>query len=241
MSPRSIIEFDRAGEVLDGLAEPAPLELDILGDQARDHDARLVQHHMAERHTFGDRQSGEPRRDFAPSLGADLLAHESTRSDHLSKHHGGGLQGLDLLVAILPLGAILHREHADRVAAAQDRHADKGVIDLLAGFGTVGEGRVMLSIGELQRLGLLRDQADQSFARFQMGIVDGPGIEAFGGEQLERAVAAAQIERAHLGHHVRGDQHHHFVEPHLRALALGHHLAQAAQQLPWGANRDRHR
>ena len=47
---------DRAGEILDGLAEPAALELDILGDQARDHDARLVQHHMAERHAFRDWQ-----------------------------------------------------------------------------------------------------------------------------------------------------------------------------------------
>ena len=182
---------DRAGEILDGLAEPAPLELDVLGDQARDHDARLVQHDMAERHAFRDGQAGEPRREFAAGLGADLVAHEPARGDHLGEHHGGGLQRLDLLVAILTLGAVLHREHADCVAAAQDRHADEGVIDLLAGLRPVGEGRMVLGVGELHRLGLLRDQADQSLARLQMGVVDRLGIEAFGGEQLERAVAAA--------------------------------------------------
>ena len=99
----------------------------------------------------------------------------------------------------------------------------------------------MLRVGELHRLGLLGDQADQALAGLQMRVVHGLGVEAFGGEQLERAVAAAQIDRAHLGHHVRGDQHHDLVEARLRALALGHDLAQAAQQLSRGANRDRHR
>ena len=167
---------DLAGELLDGLGEPAPLQLDILGDQARDHDARLVQHHMAERHAFGNGQSRESRRGFTSPLGADLLGDEPARGDHLGDHHGGGLQSLDFLVAIVPLGAVLHREHADRVAAAQDRHAEEGVIDLLAGLGAVGEGRVMLGVGELHRLGLLGDQADQALARLQMRVVDGPGF-----------------------------------------------------------------
>ena len=231
---------DRAGEVLDRLGEPPPLELDVLGDQARDHDARLVQHHMAERHAFGNGKPGEPRRNLAAPLRADLFGHQPAGGDHLGEHHGRGLQRLDLLVAILPLGAVLHREHADGVAAAQDRHADEGVIDLLAGLGPIGEGRVMLGVGELHRLGLLGDQADQALAGLQMRVVDGLGVEALGGEQLERAVAALQIERAHLGDHVRGDQHHDLVEARLRALALRHHLAQAAQQLSRGANRDRH-
>jgi hypothetical protein len=232
---------DRAGQILDGLAKPAPLELDVLGDQARNDDAGLVQHHMAERHAFRNGQPGEPRGDLAPRLGADFVGDQAARRDHFRKHHGGGLQGLDLLVAILPLGTVLHREHADCVAAAQDRHADEGMIDLLARLRAVGEGGVMLGVRELHRLGLLGDQADQAFAGLQMGVVDGAGIEAFSGEQFERAVAPAQIERAHLGHHVRGDQHHHLVEAHLGALALGHHLAQAAQHLSRGANRDSHR
>jgi hypothetical protein len=62
-----------------------------------------------------------------------------------------------------------------------------------------------------------------------MRVVHGLRPQAFGGEQLERAVAPAQVDRAHLGDHVRGDQHRHLVEAHLRALALRHHLAQAAE------------
>ena len=163
---------DHAGQLLDGLGEAPPLELDVLGDQAGDHDARLVQHHMAERHAFGDGEPGEARGELAARLGAHLLGDaEAARGDHLGEHHGGGLQGLDLLVAILALGAVLHRQHADGVAAAQDRHAAERVVDLLAGLGPVGEGRVMLGVGELHRLGLLGDQTDQTLARLQMRVV----------------------------------------------------------------------
>ena len=93
-----------------------------------------------------------------------------------------------------------------------------------------------LRVGELHRLSLLGDETDQALAAAEMRVVHGLRIEAFGGEQLERPVAPAQIERAHLRHHVGGDQHHHLVEARLRALALGHHLAQAAEQQSWGAN-----
>ena len=231
---------DRPGQILDGLGEAAPLELDILGDQPGDDDARLVQHDMAERHAFRDGKAAKPHGKIAAGFGADDVAHKSSRGDHLGEHHGRGLQRFDLLVAILTLGTVLHREHADCVAAAQNRHADEGVIDFLARLRPVGEGGMMLRVGELQRLGLLRDQADQTLTRLQMRIVDGLAVEAFGGEQLERAVAALQIQRAHFGHHVRGDQHHHLVEANLGALALGHHLAQASQQLSRGANSDGH-
>ena len=52
---------DGAGEILDGLAKPALFELDVLGDQPGDDDARLVQHHMAKRHAFGNGHPAEPR------------------------------------------------------------------------------------------------------------------------------------------------------------------------------------
>ena len=46
---------DHAGQLLDRLRQPAALELDVLGDQLGDDDARLVQHHVAERHALRDR------------------------------------------------------------------------------------------------------------------------------------------------------------------------------------------
>ena len=66
-----------AGQLLDGLGEPAPLELDILGDQLGDDDARLVQHHMAERHAFRDGHAAKPHGELAAGFGADVVAHQS--------------------------------------------------------------------------------------------------------------------------------------------------------------------
>ena len=83
---------DHAGELLDRLGEAAALELDVLGDQPGDDDARLVQHHMAERHAFGDGKPGEARGELAAGLGAHLLGDaEAARGDGLGEHHGGGL------------------------------------------------------------------------------------------------------------------------------------------------------
>ena len=66
---------DHAGELVDGLRQPPALELDVLGDQLGDHDARLVQHHMAERHAFGDGDAGEAGALLAACLLPALLAH----------------------------------------------------------------------------------------------------------------------------------------------------------------------
>ena len=200
-----------------------------------------MQHDMTERHALGDRRAAETRRTLGPFLRRQPVSDETARGDRLGKHHGGGLQGLDLLVAVLPLGAVLHREHADGAAAAQDRHADEGVIDFLPRLGAVGEGRMKLSVGQLHRLGRRAIRPTRPSPGLQMRVVDGDRVQAFRREQFERSVAAAQVERAHLGDHVRGDQHHDLVEARLHALARGHDLAQAAQQLPRGANRSSHK
>ncbi len=184
--------IDHPGQLLDGLAEPPPLELDILGNELGDDDARLVQHRMPERHALRQGDALELGRGLPARVGGGLAARaEPARGDHLGEHHGGGLQRLHLLVAIGAVGAVLHREHADGVTAAQDRHAQEGVVDLLARFRTIGEGRMGLRVGELHRLGLLRDQADETLAPLQMRVVDGLRVQTLGGEQLERPVAAA--------------------------------------------------
>ena len=73
---------------------------------------------------------------------------ELARGDHLGQHHRDGLERLDLLLGIDALGPVLHHQHAERLAAAQDRHAEEGVVDLLARLGLVGEGGVVLRVGQ---------------------------------------------------------------------------------------------
>ena len=87
--------------------------------------------------------SGMPRR----RLGAGLRQRgQFAGGDHLRQHHGGGLQRLDLFLDIGALGTVLYHQHAERVAGAQDRHAEEGVVDFFAGFGAVREGGVALRV-----------------------------------------------------------------------------------------------
>ena len=58
-----------AGELVDRLFQPAPLQLEVFGDQLGDDDARLVQHHVAERHAFGNHHALEDDILLALSLG----------------------------------------------------------------------------------------------------------------------------------------------------------------------------
>ena len=98
---------------------------------------------------------------------------------------------------------------------------------------------MLLRIGELHRLRLLGDEADKTLAAAKMGVVHRGGVQALGGKQLERSIAAAEVNRTHLGDHVGGDQHRHLIEACFSALALGHDLAQAPQQQSRGAHRAR--
>ena len=165
---------------------------------------------------------------------------ELARGDHLGEHHRGGLQRLLFLLGIGAPRPVLHHQHAERVAGAQHRHAEEGVVDLFAGLRPVGEGRVVLGLREVDRVGLAGDQADQAFVRAQHGLVDGLLVEAFGGVQLERAVHAQHVDGADLRHHVGGDQHHDLVQAFLRADLLRHHLAKPAQQHARTAERATH-
>ena len=165
---------------------------------------------------------------------------ELARGDHLGEHHRGGLQRLLFLLGIGAPRPVLHHQHAERVAGAQHRHAEEGVVDLLAGLRPVGEGRMVLGFRQVDRVGLAGDQADQAFVRAQHGLVDRLLVEAFGGVQLERAVHAQHVDGADLRHHVGGDQHHDLVQAFLRADLLRHHLAKPAQQHARTAERATH-
>jgi hypothetical protein len=99
---------------------------------------------------------------------------------------------------------------------------------------------VGLRLGEIDRVGLARHQADQALVLAQHGLVDRLGLEALGGVKLERAVDAQHVDRADLGHHVGGNQHDDLVQAFLRADRFRHHLTEPAQQHARTAERARH-
>ena len=152
----------------------------------------------------------------------------------LRQHHGGGLQRLDVVVGVFARRLVLDREHAQHVAAAQDRHGEEGVVDLLARFRPIGESRVVLRLRLIDRHSELGAAPDQTFAPLHECVVHRRRIEPLGCEQLEAAVLAPQIDGAHLGHHQAGDLAHDLVEPALAVAGLGHDLAQAPQHGPQG-------
>ena len=226
---------------LDRRLQPCDLGLDILGDQGLHHDARLVQHHMAEADAVGEHDAA--RADGAACRGSGIgrQSLQLARGDHLREHHRGGLERLDLLVGIDAVGLVLDGEHAERVAGAQQRHAEEGVIGLLARLRTVGEGRVRLRVGERERLGRLRDQADEAFVGAHAREMHRLAVQAFGGEQFEGVVVAQHVDRADLGDDVGGDDHDDAVQARLGADRLRHSLAEAAQQQARASGRSGHR
>ena len=87
--------------------------------------------------------------------------------DHLRQHHRDRLQRLDLDVLVAARLGVLDGEHADRAFEPDDRHAGKAVESLLAGFGPVGEGRVLGGLGEVEDPAFGGDGPDEAFAHPQ--------------------------------------------------------------------------
>ena len=114
--------------------------------------------------------------------------------------------------------------------ALQHRNAEEGIVDLLARFRQVGEGRVLLRVGQVERAGAGRDRADKALAEPQLRQVDRTRVQTFGGVEFEHRIGAQHVERADLGHHVLGDVVHDAVEPLLRLERLRHQLAEPFQQ-----------
>ena len=233
---------DLVAQGLHSVFETAALGLGVLGDDLLDDDARLVQHDMAEPDAIRDRRALHGDR----ALQRRLVARQRDRlqlagCDHLREQHGGRLERLDLLVGVDAPRAVLDDEHAERVAAAQDRHAQEGMVDFFARLRLVGEGRVGLGVGERERLGGCGDEADEALGRAHGSEVHRLSVQALGGVEFEAAVAPHDIDRADLGDHVGGDMDHDLVEARLRAHRLRHDFAEPAQQKARSAECAAHR
>ncbi|GJE61794.1 hypothetical protein MPOCJGCO_3920 [Methylobacterium trifolii] len=227
--------------MLDGRLQPLDLAPDVLGDETLHLDARLVQHDVAEADAVGQRHAAGADRAAGGGAGIRGEALELARGDHLREHHRGGLEGLDLLLGIDPVGHVLDGEDAQRVAGPQKGHAEEGVEGVLPRLRPVGEGRVGLGVGQRERLGRLRDQADEALVGAHAREVDRLAVEAFGREQFEGVVVAQDVDRADLGDDVGGDQDDDTVEARLGADRLRHRFAEAAQQQARASGRSRHR
>jgi len=126
-------------------------------------------------------------------------------------------------------------------SAPQDRHTEKGVVDLFTGFRSIREGRMGSRICQIQGFCLLRNAADKTLASRQVGLVDGIRIESFGRCQFHCPITAADIDRADFRDHIGCNLHDDLVEAPLGALGLRHNLSEAAQENPGRAERDSHR
>ena len=165
-----------------------------------------------------------------------VLGQQFARRHRFGQDHGDGLDVLDLFLVIAPLGAVLDDQDADGPSAAQQGGAQEGVIGVFAGFRAVGEGRVRRRVRQADRLGHARHLAHQPLAGAQSGGVHGLGVQALGGEQLQLARGAAQIDGADLGDHRAGDDANDHVQPVLRRRGAragpAQSLADLAQEDP---------
>ena len=141
---------DRGAHAEHRVLEPGQFGLRIVGDEVLHHDARIVQHDIAEADAVVEARALEPdgasRRRRRSGRGRRL---QIGRGDGLGQHHRGRLQRLDLILGVEAARAVLHDENAEHIAEAQNRHAEEGLIDLLAGFRLVGEGRMRPGVGEV--------------------------------------------------------------------------------------------
>ena len=216
----------------DGVAQPPLLGIDILGDDMADHDVRLVQQRRSHRQARIEAQPAEPHRQrgaaaaFRHLVRVDQLA----AGDQLRDDHRDRLQGLDLVLGILPPRPVLYDEDPEHALAAQHRHAHQRMVDLLAGFGAIGEIGVGLRVGQRQRARGGGDPPDETLADPEPGAMHRLGAQPLGREQFEHLAGPHHIGRADLGDHFGGDDADDLVEPFLGRARAGHDAAQTAQQ-----------
>ena len=197
-----------------------------------DHDVRLVQERRSHRQARIEAEPAEPHRQRGAAAAFRHLVrvHQLAAGDQLGDDHRDRLQGLDLVLGVLPPRPVLHDEDPEHALAAQHRHAHQRMVDLLAGFGAIGEIGVGLRIGQRQRARGGRDPPDETLADPQPGAMHRLGAQPLGREQFEHLAGPHHIGRADLGDHFGGDDADDLVEPFLGRARAGHDAAQAAQQ-----------
>jgi len=219
---------ERRLELVHRIVEPPELGRRIVGHELGDDDARLVQHHVPERDAVRDRLARDDARQRPRQLDRRSDAGDRARDEMLGDDHRRRLHHLDVLVGVLLDRPVLHDQHAEHLPAALDRHRQERMIDFLARLRPVGERRVLGRVRLVDRHAELGAPANEALALLEHRGVDRGRVEALAREQLERAVLAAQIDRAHVGDHDAGDLAHDLVETLLPVGRFAHDVAQPA-------------
>ena len=95
--------------------------------------------------------------------------------------------------------ALLHHQYPEHCAVMNDRHAKEGVKFLITGVLQIKEARVLRGVTQIDRFGMLRNQANKTLAGLQAYAAHRFGLEALRGHQYVGAhVGVEQIDRAHL-------------------------------------------
>ena len=217
---RHFIVDEQAVDVLpkpqEGLVQALELGGDVVGEEFENLGARIVERDMPKRQPVVQRCARQRDGSFPAVRGGYGRAPEVARRDHLRQHHRGGFEGLDFLVGVTALDLVLDGQHANRPAVAHHRHAEEGMVDLLARFRLVGVVGVLLSVGEVDRLAPIGDEADKALALLHAQGMDRLFAQAFRCEQLKAVVGKPDIDRTHLGNHVRGDDFDNIIQLGLR-------------------------
>ena len=212
--------------------------LDVLGDRVLDDHARLVEDRFALGHSGDELEAGQAQRPGAPEPASTGAVDQPRGADHFGQHHRHGLERLDLHVLVAARIGVLDREDSDRGLEPDDWNARKAVEPLLACFRTVGEGRVLRCLGEVEDSALACDRADEAFAHPQPGYVNRLLAQAVSREQLE-IIFTQQIDRADIAVHRLSDEIDDAVELALRRAALRHDLVETRQDLASGSGSSR--
>ena len=110
---------DGTAKRIDRLFKAFQFKLAVLRDQLRHMDARLVQHRMAERDAFRKGGRGDVNGRLARATGLVMRRSDKVGGGNdFGQHHRDRLQRLDFFFGVVPLGAVLHDQNADNLAAA---------------------------------------------------------------------------------------------------------------------------
>ena len=179
------VQFRRHQHLVHGFAQAGnrlfqPLEFfhRIVRDHAVNLHPWFMKDNVPNRYAIGQAIAHE----FAGTISAQFRLiqfgdiEEAALRHHFGQHHGHGLQRLDFFFGVDALGLVLHHQHAEHLAAAHNRHAQKAFERVFAGFRAVREMWVGGGVRQIDRFGGFADQADQALALLQAGVVDGGAV-----------------------------------------------------------------